>query len=259
MGVYEFDQPDERSRVHRRALHARRRRPGRSTSTSTATCSRSATASAGGSSTSRAARATARRSSGSSPPRSSGSTPRPRRSRTPRRRTDRANVVFHAADAASRSRRGRLRRRRRQLRDDRASRRPAGVPRGAGPDPAARRAAHPLHARPRGLRAVSRRIRSTCTSSTARELTALLKRHFGWVAVGGQRSDAGSSIAFPTAVQSPQAASFFDRDRRDQLPRLGRAAGARLPDRARDQRAAARGRPEHALRPRLPARSSTGA
>jgi glycosyltransferase involved in cell wall biosynthesis/SAM-dependent methyltransferase len=44
-----------------------------------------------------------------------------------------------------------------------------------------------------------------------RELTELLERHFGWVAVGGQRSDAGSTIAFPEAVQSRQAASFFDR------------------------------------------------
>src|SRR5262245_29734412 len=42
------------------------------------------------------------------------------------------------------------------------------------------------------------------------ELAALLGRHFVWVAVGGQRSDAGSSIAFPAAVSTRKAASFFD-------------------------------------------------
>ena len=78
----------------------------------------------------------------------------------------------------------------------------------------------PLHAGPRGVPGAEANPFHVHELDRA-ELTALLERHFARVVVGGQRSDAGSSIAFPASVESPAAASFFDRAGAGELPRLG--------------------------------------
>ena len=129
-----------------------------------------------------------------------------------------------------------------------------GVPRRGRPDPAARRAAHPLDARPRGLRTAAEANPFHVRELDRAELTALLEAPLQLVR--RRRPALGRGLVDRLSrrpVESPAGRVVLRPRRREQLPRLGRASGARLPDRARDERRAARGRPEHALRLALPA------